>query len=373
MMSDDVSRVGLAALQRYLVSQGWVLASESTKANFLVYFNAFYDANIYIPASERYRDFSLSLSKTLETLADFENSSVQSIINDILSICLDRIEFRIISGTTSNGTIPLDYAAECIDGIKELVLFSAAAELKKAPVCYRPTKEAYFALQSFNFAQTSKGSFVFNVDTLVSKPDCEQLSIVDDVHPKSINHSVVKRIQTAMEQVSMVSSGTKQLTSITNVAFETGITANMCDAFLKIRPNEWDSALETTFKYSKALSKEIEVKSSLKLQEQDFLVISEIAKVYYDRKEVEFVALTGFVRSLSKRGIRDTDEFEKVIRLQVNYKEQDRTIRIELSEDYYIIACNAHRDGKEVRVTGDLDMSSRLWTLSNIQSFSQIP
>ncbi len=373
MMFAEYKGFTLSALRRYLEGNNWVLDSSYKNKNINMYLNQLSDDQIALPASENLRDYAISINNSLNALSTIEGRDITNILSDIVNICFDKIEFRVISDSTINGTIPLDYAAECVDGIKDLVLYSAAADLRNSPICSRPSIEAYNTLRAFNFAQTSIGSFVFNVDAQVVDEDREQLSIIEGVVQKSKNRKVVQRIQTAFDQITRISSGKEQLSFVAQDAYITGITANMCEALIKIRPNEWEATLETTFRYAEALKTyNIPLTKNVSLFENDFLIISELYKFYKNEKLIESVTLTGNVRSLSKRGIKDTDEFEKVIRLQANYKDQERTIRIELSDDQYIIACNAHRDGVEVKVAGDLDMSSRLWSLSNIQYFIQL-
>lgn len=73
---------------------------------------------IAIPANESYDDFYSILYNTIEILANWEVRSADDIIKDIATTFVDRLEFRIISEITEDGKIPLEYAADCVEGLK---------------------------------------------------------------------------------------------------------------------------------------------------------------------------------------------------------------------------------------------------------------
>ena len=54
--------------------------------------------------------------------------------------------------------------------------------------------------------------------------------------PTPFEHKVIERIGTAIGQVDAIVQNRRQLSETAETAFEDGITANMCDAFLKMRP-----------------------------------------------------------------------------------------------------------------------------------------
>lgn len=97
------------------------------------------------------------------------------------------------------------------------------------------------------------------------------------------------------------------------------------------------------------------------------MAIDEIGKRYRDKIIYEDAVLTGIIKSLSKNDVGD--HTERIIRLITQYNGKYRTISMELSDEYYIIACDAHRDGIEVEASGTLDMNSKNWQLINVTSF----
>ena len=368
-MDKSIFSVKIPLLERYLESIGWSKDSLYKNKNQVVFINEYLGLRIALPSDESFPDFYPSLQNFFSVISSFENRSEEQILSDVLMVCLDRIEFRIITSIAENGKLPLEYAAECIEGIKELVLYSADAETNARPVCQRPSRAAYSALQSFNFAQTSFGSFVFNVDTEALIENCQQLALIDDVDFSTYNHKVVKRIHTALQQVYTITESSGHLYEAAESAYKTGINANMCEALLKLQPLDGDINLVTTFKYASALKSQLDKSVEYSITDNHFAIISELERIYYNKKSVEEAELTGYVRSLTKKAGREVDYEEKIIRLDVVYEGRKRTVIIELTADDYRIACDAHRDGVKVQVAGLLDMSRKFWELSQLQYF----
>ena len=186
--------------------------------------------------------------------------------------------------------------------------------------------------------------------------------------PIPLEHKVVERIGTAINQVDAIVNNKRQLTETAESAYEMGITANMCDALMKMRPLSDADQISTTIRYASALTNQTGKTVHVDMRANHFLVIDELAKIYRDKIAVQDTTLVGIVRSLSKR--HDADGEVKTIRLYTSFEGCTRTVTIDLSDEQYRIACDAHRDGLEVEVSGELDTSERYWTMSQIAHFA---
>lgn len=368
-MDKNVFAVKIPQLQRYLEFSGWSKDSTYKNESQIVFKNDSFGLRIALPSDESFSDFYPSLQNFFSVLSSFEDRPEEQILSDVLMVCLDRIEFRIITSVAQNGKLPLEYAAECIEGIKELVLYSADAVNNAKPVCQRPSRAAYSALQSFSFAQTSFGSFVFNVDTEAMPQNCQQLALIEDIDFSTYNHKVVKRIHTAIQQVESITENSGHLYEAAESAYITGINANMCEALLKLQPLDGEVNLVTTFKYASALRGQQDRQVEFSISDNHFAIISELERIYYNKKTVEDAELTGYVRMLTKKMGREVDYEEKVIRLDVDYEGRKRIVNIELSAEDYRLACDAHRDGIRVKTAGLLDKSGKFWELSQLLYF----
>ena len=358
------------SIDRYLQLNGWTRNLDFANKNIMVYenYSTTVAKKLAIPAAEDYDDFYIVLRDILKVLSKVEKRSEIEIIKDINTTFIDRIEFRIISDISEDGKLPIDYAAACVQGLKDLVLYALCAEQFAQPICYRASDYAKSFLDKFKLAQTDKGSFILNIDIQVVDEGNEQSVLSGFEVPIPLEHKVVERIGTAINQVDEIVNNKRQLSETAESAYEAGITANMCDALMKMRPQSDTDHITTTIRYASALTNRTGLTERIDMRANHFLIIDELAKIYRDKIAVQDITLVGIVRSLSKR--HDTDGEVKTIRLYTSVDGCSRTVSIDLSDDQYRIACDAHRDGLEVEVSGELDTSERYWTMSQITHFS---
>lgn len=355
------------SVDRYLTLNGWIRDFAFKNPNLMVFTFPEKNKKLAIPTSETFDDFYINLEETLQTISAIEKKPVAQIIKEISTVFFDRMEFRIISNISDDGKLPLEYASNCIEGLKELVLYSACAEQNARPICFKASNIAQSYLNSFKLAQTELGSFIINVDIQVVNENSEQMVFDTCDIPKPFEHKVVERIYNAMSQVDSVVMQQKTLTQVTEDGYQSGITANMCEALLKMKPDVGDVEIDTTIRYASALTRATAESKHIVVKSNHFWVMDEISKIYRDKVEMQDVTLTGIVKSLSKHEHEELTE--KTIRLVTHYDSKLRTISMDLSDADYIIACNAHRDEQEVEVSGTLDMSRKIWELTNISSF----
>ena len=78
----------------------------------------------------------------------------QEIIDSLKSAYTDRLQFRIITEESQGGKLPLDYAARCLEGLKDLVLYAACAEENAKPFVQEPTIALNELLKSSSWPNT---------------------------------------------------------------------------------------------------------------------------------------------------------------------------------------------------------------------------
>lgn len=357
-----------ASIDRYLQLNGWSRNYHFTNHNMMVYANAnSFPKTLAIPANEEYEDFYPILHNVMGVLEKIEKRSINEIIKDVTTTFIDRLEIRVISEITEDGKIPLEYAAECVEGLKELILYSACAEQIARPICYRATDYAKAFLKKFKLAQTEKGSFILNVDIQVVDENNEQIVLDQCDVPIPFEHKVIERIGKAIGQVDAIVNNQQQLTETAERAFETGITANMCDAFLKMRPISDEDKVSATIRYASSLTKTTGQVEHIEMRANHFLVMDELAKIYRDKVAIQDATLTGIIRSLTKKN--DVEGDLQTVKLYTTFNGTPRTVTVVLSTAQYRIACDAHRDGLEVEISGELDMSKQHWVMTAVTHF----
>lgn len=365
-----------ASIEKYLLFTGWIRDDTFRNPRMWVFKNKLDpELIIAVPASEKATDFYPRVYSLIQTLSAINEKSEQEIIDSLKSAYTDRLQFRIITKESKGGKIPLDYAARCIEGLKDLVLYAACAEENAKPVCARTYNSAKRALERFQFGQTQIGSFIINIDVQVADEENEQLYLAEATIPpeEPPEHKIIKRIGTAITQIDNVANRQVEVGDLIEDAYIDGITANMCDALAKLNPEKSeDVMIETSVYYAEALTQTVEPPKICTLDNAHFLFIDEISKRYKDCTLIEDVTLEGTIKMLSKSTSNDGDEEENTVRLLTKIDGQMRSITLHLSPENHMLACNAYRDDNEVNVSGTIDKSGKYWFFTEVTEFKVI-
>lgn len=363
---DTLYKITAASLEKYLLLNDWVRDYGFQNRKLMVF--RLDDETIAMPSSERYKDFYVTLPDILETLSYIYDKSCKEVVKEITSSYYDLLEFRIISKISEDGELPLGYASNCIDGLKELILYSACAEQSQEPICLRTTNNAKEILDNFKLAQTDTGSFIINIDIKVVNEENEQLMLPNCEPEAPVEHKIVKRIGTAIQQIDKITKEQTTIDEILPTAFKSGITANMCDALMKLKPDNVDANIKTKIRYASAICQKINDIEMVEIKGNHFYVMGEIAKRYRSVKNIKQAVICGNIKSLDKTLI-DRHRYRRMITLVGLIDGKERTIKAELGEEDHKIACNAFRDECSVEIRGVLDMSNKIWEMRQVDLF----
>lgn len=362
----NIRNITAASLERYLLLNQWIRNYDFPNRNMMVFEHD--EEILAIPSSERLSDFYINLPKVLETLSHLYHKSMRDIEKEIISSYHDLLEFRIKSEISNDGQLPLDYASECIEGIKELILYATCAEQSNQPVCFRITGNAKNLLNGFKLAQTEVGSFVINIDIQVADEE-EQYTLEGIEVESKIEHMVVQRIGQAIKQIDRITRDYDLFDEIVADAYESGVTANICEALMKLRADSTDFEIETKIRYATACgTKEIDI---CRMEKRHFYTMQEISRYYRENETRIQVSVEGYITSLNKKKI-DAVHSDRVIRAVVELDGQLRTVIAELDDGDYRTACDAHRDGEKIRINGILDMGKKMYRFMSVVLFEII-
>lgn len=369
MKIEQLHQITAASLEKYLLFLDWVRVYDFPNRNMMVFKKN--ERTIAMPSSERLDDFYVSLPNIIDILADFYNKTTREVVKEITTSYHDLLEFRIKSKISEEGALPLGYATNCIEGLKELILYSACAEQSKEPVCMKCTNNAKNVLNNFRLAQTEVGSFIINIDIKVAEE--EEQYVLENFEPKSsFEHDVVKRIGKAIQQIDDVTKEELKLDEMLPTAYESGVTANICDALMKLKPENVDAEIETKIRYASALSKCPGCVETVQIKNNHFYTMNEIAERYRKVENTTRVTIHGSIKTLDKVPIGQHRYKRTISVLAFVAEGKERIVKVELGEDDHRMACNAFRDEREVEIIGELDMSKKKWEMRQIENFTII-
>ena len=114
-------------------------------------------------------------------------------------------------------------------------------------------------------------------------------------------YKIVKRNETAMKQVEDVVNRQVKVSDLIEYAYQYGLTANMCDALMKLGPTEdEDITLETSIHYAETITRAVELPTIRAFDNIHFAFVDEISSRYKNCTRVEDVTLSGTIRMLAK-------------------------------------------------------------------------
>lgn len=374
ILNKSLNGITPASIEKYLSFTGWKRDTSFANPKLMVFQNDNEgNLRIAVPATTAISDYITRVYDLILTLSSLTDCAENDIIASLKSAYTDRMQFRIIAESSKNGKIPLDYAARCIEGLKELVLYAACAEEKACPICVRTFNNAKVNLDKFQFEQTEIGSFIFNVGVQVADEDNEQL-FLPEVNPQPYEppeHRIVKRIEKAILQVDDVAERRITMSNLVENAYEEGITANMCDAISMLKPEDGDIELETSIHYAEAITRAVIPPTVRKFDNIHFALVDDISRRYKDCTLIEDVTLRGMINMLSKSASA-AEEGENTVRLFTKIEGKSRAVTLHLSPENHTLACDAYRDDREVEVSGVIDKSGKFWFFSEVNSFRVI-
>lgn len=357
-MSNNAKKYNFTAfqIQQYLINNNWEQDTAFKNKKLMVFTNKTSGQRIAIPADEKYNDFEITVSNVIDTIAYSMDKKPDDVLNEICNYSIDKIEFRVISDIVSNGTMPLEYASNIVEGTRNLILYSACAEEKAQPICCNVSNKSKSYLDKFQFAQTKVGSFIFNIEADIS--DNEQLSLADTGNIST--HNIVKRISCALQQLSDIVENNINITEIYEKCFEKGITYNMCNALMALKPpGNVETTIETTIKYSSRFDDKQPDK--IFINNNYFPIINEFIEIYSKKEVSEFQTLEGRIYTITHN---------KKVEFSTTLYDKKAKIELKLNEDAFSLACDAIKKNSLIQISGDLIITSKgKYKLKNISKF----
>ena len=331
--------------------------------------------NIIIPIKETFEDYYLRLEEAIRLLSEIENKPVTDIIEEIMKPNVDMLQIRVISDIATDGSIPLSYAATFVANLRELIVSAACAEENPEPYYNRALKNAVKYADSVRFGQTQRGSFIATIESYVPLKVTNfipnEASQVNEEEQIPFQRRVMQRIQYGIAQLeTAIMDGNIDL--VIKDGYKTGLTANMCEALLKLKSDNLDMRFEYKMNWSPILPAPKNIPDKVIIERNGFELLETISRKYRGEIESAKKNITGYIIGLSADELDEEDEdgAKRVAIIKVNEENENlKKIKVQLSLNDYRIACDAHKDSKLVEVDGILERDGKQWRLTKAQNF----
>lgn len=357
--ADALHAVTPAALAAYARSYGWrKTAAYGQYANI---FTADDRPEILIPHTDSIADYASVVARLVEIFSETNEQEQLSLYRDLVNTDNDVVRVRAAIDT-EDGSIGIDDGVSLIRNARRMLLATACAVNAPQPV-YRAgaNKDAANYMKNVRLGQTEHGSFV--VTMLARIPPEVQLDLPfsdsnDTVEPmeRQVSLSLLRALRAAKSVISASNSGDKFV--FDQAMVDQGVSANLCEALFGLV--ESGDRIEIALSWAKTRPV-AETNPRISFSVSDAEILKEGARVLRERTPRKNFELRGFVPRLK----RDEEDEQGIAFLRGIVDDRPVTVAMELGDEEYTKATDAHSNRREVVVRGDLLRQGERWAMDD--------
>jgi hypothetical protein len=363
-------KVDTKNFQRFLRKRGWAALDQRNKN--IVYLASPKDTDgdwhsVVLPSDMALGDAPERIDAALNLVAD-----ATQIPKPVLSRTIERwdrdiINTRLDSRRNPISSIPLSLATLIVEDLRAFLGYAAYSQVSPAKFFAKAGKIATDFTASCSFGHTYEGSFGMVIECPLS--NVRQLAISEDLVDPPFERLVTMRIAEGYRQIQLAKDSDDP-TSVLK-GYETGMNANMLRALIDIYENLDPSIeIEYSVNWAPELSPPHDLLQCAPLKfDGRAHEISRFAAEELEREDEETqTTIVSFVVSLkSETPLSEElqDEFDHVITLHWE-REAEALIRIRvaLPAGEYKKACDAHKNGRKIIVSGIPEKEGKFWYLT---------
>ncbi|MFM8478192.1 MAG: hypothetical protein ACKOEO_20600 [Planctomycetaceae bacterium] len=320
---------------------------------------------LLIPVDSSRPDFGDRMREAVERLVEFEKRPASSIVSDLMNYDSDLLRFRVASSRAQKGTLPLIQAIDLMAGARQSLL--AAAHSVLTPRRHHPKLsrgEAVQLLEACQMGQTEQRSFVVSISCPMRAVDAEQAGLNSSELPFARRTtSLLTRALASLDQA----IEEDRINSIVDEE-DPIVSANLCDALLKMRPVQGDGLLEFIPSWAPSEPIDLDVRittRSIVFSSDEFEPIEDIYRQLRPTEESLTKPWIAFVDEL--RGTEgDAGAREGEVVFTIFDDDQIIRARATLNREQYQMAYEAHNPARPLFIHGHLNRGPRVSRLTQI-------
>jgi hypothetical protein len=352
-------------VEAYLEKHGWQRKSyiDQKASVWTIADDSEEKAEVLLPLDTSFRDYIFRISDILQTLETIEHRSQFDIYKNLIESLSDIIRIRLTHNSFDDGTVPLNNGYNLFRHAREMMLSAACAtvESKKHYEKKKPS-EANEYLKQARFGQTQKGSFILTIISPIKS------SYGSNFLETPFERKVVEKLFNSLGFVRNVAENIDPSKTDLNLPedfLEFGISSNLCAALFGIHESGCRNGVNLNLNWSSAISSPTNIQTSINFPPNIMPAVSKIgrrlrADIYKDDEVI------GEVIKLERQ---KRDQIGRVT-IKGDIHGRKRTIKVELSDENYRLASQAHQDRRNVVCRGDFVKEGQLFSLTNLTAFS---
>lgn len=249
LLLDAARQVTPRALTGYAQGLGWQPVQNSKRPEIALFHRP--DSRLHqiaIPTDPTLADFGEAVLEAVKKLADFEKRPAQELLDHLLLPPADVLQFREISPDAERGSLPLEHAVRLINGSRRLLLSAAHSVL--VPQSYHPRlsrSEAEEFVNRCRLGQTERESFALNIACPL-----EAYAALPGMNTEPFTRQVTSLLMRSLQELAQAPD-TLRIEELIDPNRVTGLSANMCESLLLLRPSGDRASVTISVTWSRAL------------------------------------------------------------------------------------------------------------------------
>ncbi len=350
-------------VQSYLLSRGWVADRQgSPRLGTLFRHPSIPDAEALLPLDRDLGDYILRMADIVLVVSAVENRSVWEVLNDLSGPPSDVLRLRVAASESSLGNLPLEEGIKLFRGGRDILWAAAHGTLRPQALHpqhdLRPVEEF---LGECRLGQTERGSFVATILAPVP-PQVQRLLNLQheegEEETEPFARRVTIRLMSSLDFIRQSILAGEEERILDGVS--RGVSANLCDALVMMKPPGDQSQLDIQMDWARTRPiPGAAVAKRVSFGKESFQAIEEVGRQLRKRAKAQPERLTGKIVELRTAFRSLLDDVAGRVVLKTELKGNMAWVKVALGQDDYRRACDAHRDGRRVAVTGIIDYEAR--------------
>lgn len=346
------------ALRAYASGEGWTPVEQYGEHSHVYAFGE--SDEIILPGTTALADYSSVIADVIRSLARVENRDELQIYRDLASADRDVVRVRL-PDADDDGSVGVEVGVQLVNSSRDLLL-SAACAAWNPQRSYRAGRvgiaDSY--MTKVRMGQTEQGSFV--VTLLAPVPpqiESAQGNLWGNVLDEPFERKVTRRLSggldaaaDAIEQYNLRSD-----VDVFDNAVRHGASANLFDAASLLSDRESGFDVSITWARTRPAPERRWHRSFTRAEGE---VMREVSRVFRERRPRPNETVRGFVTKLAQEGQNPGQ-----ITIKGFVDDQWVAIKVNLSFADYHKAIVAHKEVRQVDITGTLERVGQRWWLSD--------
>jgi hypothetical protein len=356
------------AIRAYAEGLGWQRV-EGVNGTIAVYSNPQAPLRqLIIPLDQRLDDYADRTAEAIQRLAEFERLPAAEVLNHLLLPPADLVGLREVSPDAEAGSLPLDHGVRMVSGARKALLAVAHSVLVPQPYHPRMSRaEAEEFVSRCRLGQTERGSFVL---TVACPLDLQAGLFGPDGEPFA--RRVTSLLMQSLQDLAAAADSAR-FDDLQDPARHPGLSANLCESLLMLRPKGDRAFLSVAASWSRALlPRTREARREIQLRQEVFEVAEALAPRLRSLPQPRVDRFFGYVDELRGNPTPSDPRPAGEVRFTLFEPDEEIRARAQLTAEDYATAAAAHLATDLVSFKGILQRLPRLNRVDGVTDFERV-